>query len=554
MQLKRAENLLEIRNTLLAGHLTGADQLRAFYRKELQELRGPDMVTFLARNLREDSAATPRRSFRHFVSGHPGVGKSTELSRLEQRVTGEFEIVRLNAQLELNPARFDPRDVIVVLMKAAIERTVRQLGNNKAPGQASDAIAAALTLLGKTKTAKKTIKKTAVGAKAGIGPSAESIWAKALGVFGHAQGEARYETESEDSHIQYRLKPVAELLEHANAVFAACESACAAHASDGNTGQFFFIIDNFEKPDFDSGSIRKLFVQNSPLLADLQIHYVFTMPIERANTEDIHRLQLYDNHIKIIPDAPLFERDYRPHLAGRKALEAVLTSRVAPELFADGQIERLIVASGGNLRDLFALVLSARDHALNTNEHAKRLEAIHVTPAIDEMRAAYHRKLYGDDEAVEGKATYNERLQLLTAFFLQKPAADRGAAFYSLLRARALQEFDDARIGVHPLIVDLLYQAGLLTDLPANQIDSATQRPLRRRHPPREQWRGWSGRSHVRRAPLRPLSSSWNTPTSCSAPMLCNASAKRSRPTKSPSTRSFSTPPLPTATMRRCAI
>jgi hypothetical protein len=415
-------------------------------------------------------AAAEQRWFHRFVSGHPGVGKSTELSRLEQAVNGEFEIIRLNAQHELNPTHFDPRDLIVVLMKAAIEKTKQQRGKKKGPREATAAIEAAFDWLSETTITRKKTTGASASMKAGVGPGAESWWAKALGLFAEAQSEARYETENETSQIAYRLKPLSEFLKHANDVFAACAKACDT--------QFFFLIDNFEKPDFDSGSIRKLFIQNSSLLADLRIHYVFTMPIERANTEDIRRLQLYDNNISVIPDAPVFERDGQPHLAGRKALRAVLESRADPGLFAEGQIERLLVASGGNIRDLFSLVLSARDYALNTDEQAKRLEAANVTPAIDGMRANYQRKLYGDDEDSERKASYTDKLNLLTAFFFQKPDAERGASFYSLLRARALQEFDDARIGVHPLIVDLLYTAGLLSAIDSTRQDPATKRPL----------------------------------------------------------------------------
>lgn len=470
MQLKRAETLLDLRNTLLAGHLTNASQIRIFYRPELQQLRGIDFVTRFERELREDAAAVPRRWFHRFVSGHPGVGKSTELSRFAEALSKDFEMVRLNAQQELNPARFDPRDLIVALMKAAIQRAAEQLGKRKGPTAARAAIEEAFEWLGET-TVKKTNKRTTgASGKAGIGPGADSWWAKALGLFGQAQAEARYEAERETSQVAYRLKPISEFLQHANSVFTACERACQR--------QFLFIVDNFEKPDFDSGSIRKLFVQNSSLLADLHVHYVFTMPIERANTEDIRRLQLYDNNISVIPDAPMFGRDAQPHRLGRDALRAVLESRTDLNLFARGQVERLVVASGGNIRDLFSLVLSSRDYALNTDANANRIEASHVSPAIDAMRANYQRKLYGDDDDVDTKATYTQKLNLLSAFFFQRPDAERGATFYSLLRARALQEFDDARIGVHPLIVDLLYNVGMLNDVDRSRRDLVTKRPF----------------------------------------------------------------------------
>lgn len=469
MQLKRAETLLEIRNTLLAGHLENADQLRQFYRKELQELRGFDFVTAFVRDLREDVAASGPRYFHKFVSGHPGVGKSTELSRLELGVTGEFETIRLNAQQELNPAFFDPRDLIIVLIKASLHRTIACLGKKKGPADADEALKAALEWVEETKVVTKTKKTKAASGKAGLGPGAESWWGKAFGIFASVQGEARYETEEDATRVAYRLKPISELLQHANAVFAACVEACGR--------PFLFVIDNFEKPDFDSDRIRKLFVQNGSLLGALQVHFVCTMPIERANTEDIRRLQPYDSNIQVIPDAPVFGRDSMPHLQGRKALRSVLESRVTPELFGVGQIDRLVVASGGNIRDLFSLIVSARNYALNVDEEAMRLEAADVTPAINGMRADYQRKLYGDDVEGKGGATYKAKLDLLTDFFFQRAEAERGPTFYSLLRARALQEFGDARIGVHPLIVDLLFTEGRLSKVEDHRREPAAGKP-----------------------------------------------------------------------------
>jgi hypothetical protein len=116
LYMKRAENLLEIRDVLIAGPLT-TDQLGQFYKEELRKVRGEDIITEFARDLREDAVATPRRWFHRFLSGHPGVGKSTEFSRLDQRLTGEFEVVYLNAQKELNPALFYSLDLVLVLMK-----------------------------------------------------------------------------------------------------------------------------------------------------------------------------------------------------------------------------------------------------------------------------------------------------------------------------------------------------------------------------------------------------------------------------------------------------
>jgi hypothetical protein len=102
-----------------------------------------------------DAVATPRRWFHRFLSGHPGVGKSTEFSRLEQRLTGEFEVVYLNAQTELNPALFHSLDLILVLMKAATDRAKERIGKKKVPSQAAESMLEAMEWLGETKETKR---------------------------------------------------------------------------------------------------------------------------------------------------------------------------------------------------------------------------------------------------------------------------------------------------------------------------------------------------------------------------------------------------------------
>lgn len=60
----------------------------------------------------------------------------------------------------------------------------------------------------------------------------------------------------------------------------------------------------------------------------------------------------------------MFHPDHSPNLDGQQAVEEVLQARMDLVLFEPDQGRRLIVASGGNLRDLFALVNYAADSAL----------------------------------------------------------------------------------------------------------------------------------------------------------------------------------------------
>src|ERR1019366_5036861 len=78
---------------------------------------------------------------------------------------------------------------------------------------------------------------------------------------------------------------------------------------------------------------------------------------------------------------------------GRAAVQTVLEARVSPSLFAPRQMTRLIVASGGNLRDLFALVLEAGEGARQRNPLATVIGADDATSAIGAMRREYRMRL-----------------------------------------------------------------------------------------------------------------------------------------------------------------
>ena len=60
---------------------------------------------------------------------------------------------------------------------------------------------------------------------------------------------------------------------------------------------------------------------------------------------------------------------------GRGAVVNVVTARVSPSLFAEGQMERLVIASSGNLRDLFFMISDAAERAQLRSPNAKTIES-----------------------------------------------------------------------------------------------------------------------------------------------------------------------------------
>ena len=99
-----------------------------------------------------------------------------------------------------------------------------------------------------------------------------------------------------------------------------------------------------------------------------------------------------------------------------------------------------------------------------------------VDRAINELRTAYTRQLgVGPYDAAE--LTYAQKAQRLVAVYNQQPDYDvPDPVLYSLLNARAVQEFNGKRwFGVHPLVVDILTAQGRLKAPEGGKVAGGTE-------------------------------------------------------------------------------
>jgi hypothetical protein len=442
-----ATDLDHLYRTLRPEPLIEKEEFKSYYRPQVNEVRGEDAAAGLWLKLRQAYGTLP---FRAFLMGHPGVGKSTETTRLLEHVEDQYVGVRLNVATELNPASFKVFDVLLLMLARLAERA-DEMRAIPLEGMLSAHLVSDIQQWFAPEQVKKTRTGTiGVEVEAGAGVKGGSPWAALLGFFASAKADAKYAAERKTETVEYHLQKLPDLVDYCNRLILVCDETLQAKTGK----EWLLVVEDLDKTVISPPQLQELFLQYGNVFQDLRVNMIFTIPVWLAYSSEANRLPLkrYTIH-----DTPVYDQQHNPHESGRAAVQTVLEARVSPSLFAPGQMTRLIVASGGNLRDLFELVLDAGEGARLRNPLAMVIGPDDARAAIAKMRREYRMRL-GQSPYDLHQIPYSEKLLRLIAVY--NSASDNDVpdpVLYSLLRSRAVEEFNgEGWYGIHPLVVDIL--------------------------------------------------------------------------------------------------
>ena len=476
MPIQRAETLDDCYKTLSPQPLIQPEEFAAFYRKEINSVRGGQVVERMTLGLKR---AHRSLSYKALLMGHAGVGKSTELTRLADGLAGTYKVIRFSATQHLDPISFQPFDVLLLMMIEVAKRTAMAKEAGGAGQRPSDEILR--EIVDWFASEKETIKRStelSAEASAGAGPSADSWWGKALVLFANLKGEMKYASVREKETVTYRLSRLDGLIKSANNLLRHCNQLLR----EASGCEWLFIGEDFDKAGISPEQTEGLFITYSNVLRELDAHLIFTLPIALGYSAKAVSLPVPQNVRFTLPDTMVFDKSHQPHAKGRKAMAAVLDARMNPALFGAGQMERLIEASGGNLRNLFSVTSYSADTALL--RAGASIEQEDVTAAIRQLRTDYERQLgespYDLEIGTDGKfqpITYDRKAQRLLRIYHGEPDANvPDPVLYALLRSRAVQEFNGERwFGIHPLVVDILAKQNKIPRPAAGRIPGGTE-------------------------------------------------------------------------------
>ena len=455
-RLLAATSLDEIYMTLSPEPLATLEELDAFYCKEMNETRGGDKIQRLKLGLKR--ALASKQQYKACLMGHPGVGKSTELNRLinEIEVNKNFRAFKFNVLTDLDPINFNPLDIILLIIIELVEQTEKI-----ARKPADKNLQELKDWYNTTKITRKESSNSEIKIEAGAGVAEKSLWAEILNLFASLKGEMRFASIREKEVTERRFSRINDLITIANKIIDECNKKLYKKEE-----KYWLIIgENFDKNGVSPDAIKKLFIDYGNIIHDLNINLIFTIPIGLYNSSNAVKLAFPNDKCLTIPDTAVFNPDHSANETGRKAIKKVLETRVDLALFTEGQLERIIIASGGNIRDLFALVSDASDEAILQGK--TKIETNQVSLAIGNLKTEYERRL-GQNPFDLDQVNYAQKAERLTKIYHNdKESQIPDEVLYVLLNDRAIQEVSlgegERCFMVHPLVVDLLHAQGKIT-------------------------------------------------------------------------------------------
>jgi hypothetical protein len=295
-----ATDLDHLYRTLRLEPLIGKKEFASYYRPQVNEVRGEDTAAGLWLKLRQAFGTVP---FRAFLMGHPGVGKSTEMTRLLEHVENQYVGVRLSVSTELNPSSFKVFDVLLLMLARLVEEASK-LNAIPIEGMLTAHLVSDIQQWFAAEQVTRTGTRT-IGAEveAGAGIKGGSPLASLLGFFASAKAEAKYAAERKTQIVEYRLQRLPDLVDYCNRLINICDEALKKK----NGKEWLLVVEDLDKTVISPPQLQELFLQYGNVFQDLRVNMIFTIPVWLAYSSEANRLPLkrYTIH-----DTPVYDQQH----------------------------------------------------------------------------------------------------------------------------------------------------------------------------------------------------------------------------------------------------
>jgi hypothetical protein len=412
LPLKRATDLREALNVLDPERaLETPKELDTFF---VQRTESPiDKIEILL----EDS----RQPETFLFTGHRGSGKSTELSRLAQRLGNDFRVIRYSVKDTLNLFALTHVDVLfsmaVELIKVATSEDV---------DIRHDVLENVWAFTNEiTEEAElKVSDASELGAKLNM---------QIL------QLSAKYRTEDATRHVvrKQMSKRISDLLTNIEILGMEIEANVGVPP--------IIIVEDLDKTDLETA--RNLFYDYAEMLSEPPLYLIYTFPMPLRHTNEYPQVRQTFTNAVIFPNIKTRYRDGTPFDAGLRTTKRIITNRIDDSLITEDALDQLAELSSGIPRELLILTRQACLSARVNKETQITKEA--VEEAATEQRKEYQVILSKEQKALLRNVHASNQI-------------NNDAAHRTLLHNLSVLEYqnDEVWYDVHPLAQHLIDDTG----------------------------------------------------------------------------------------------
>jgi broad-specificity NMP kinase len=414
------------------------------YYTDLFVARGDNPIMTLKRRL--DSS--PNGKLQILFSGYRGCGKSTELNKLAKQIEQDFVVLNLQVLKELDPININYVEIFILTMEKLCKAA------EKFEIDVSDHFLDSIKGWVNSEEVQKIRSFSAdLQAEAGIETKIGIPWLSNF--FSKIRIASNLNYSAKKTIIEAVEHKLSDLIDHCNDLIREVKLSLP----DINKKGLVILIEDLDK--LDLAKSEELFFEHSNILTSLHTHIVFTFPIALRHHPKSTTIKGNFQEDFELPMVKIKDKQGNHFEAGRNGLYQLITARIDKTFFEnDALIYKFIDISGGCIRDLFRLIVTATDNALN-NERTQITEADYYKSFV-RLKRGYRDTIAEktkDNKVIVSVSKYYDTL-VAVANSPIKQVENTEAALDLRQNLCILGYNDEGWCDVHPIVREILKEEG----------------------------------------------------------------------------------------------
>lgn len=404
-------------------------------KNEMEKFRveyGDDLIADL-NQLVEDS---PNGDSKIIFTGHRGCGKSSLLAEFSRQIQKKYFVVLFSIADKIEMSAVNHINILfAIAVNLMSEAEARQV---EIPQSTKEALYQWFAT--RTRTEELNFK-----AEAEIGFDLLKLISSKLKADAAVRDEIKQEFERKISDLVARINEIAALIQTAT------------------KQDVLVIIDDLDK--LDLGRVNEIYKDNIKALCQPNFRIIYTIPIAVLRETFISTILTTETNdqIVVMPVLKIFEKGKnrlphaQPRLETIKILGEVLQKRIASELIAEQTAEKIVIYSGGVLRELIRIAKECCRICLRLIRRNSGDEII----IDDNILFQAINKIRNDFSIRLGKIDIDILQNVYKQFMPNDP---KQAEFLDLLHGLYVLEYrtDETWYDVHPILIESLKNKGVI--------------------------------------------------------------------------------------------